>query len=81
MKKYILNLLPQREKMPVEVMELSMLIGLYNQEQPEVELTNWLYNNLSGQYFVFHSPARSIIDIQYRDEYRRAGTIECVKEY
>lgn len=86
MKKYILNLFQNRDKQPQEVLELAMLIGLYNQEQPENEFINWLLNNLSDQYFIFYpignlttkdgNPQR--YDIQFRDESKRAGTIEVI---
>lgn len=86
MKKYILNLFPNREKQPEEVFELAMLIGLYNFEEPENEFINWLINNLSGQYFIFYpignltnkdvSPHR--YDIQFSNESKRVGTIQVV---
>jgi hypothetical protein len=82
MKKYILNLFPNEDKQPQEVLELAMLIGLYNFEQPEIEFINWLKNNLSDVCFLFFPIGKETsggihtYDVQFRDESKRVGTIQ-----
>lgn len=81
--KFIFNLFPQQDKIAPEIQELAALIGLYNFEQPDNDFINWLINNLSDQYFIFYSSKDNgvtnydkSIDVHFRGEYRRVGTIE-----
>lgn len=58
--------------------ELSGIVADYNQEQPDIELDNYIHNRSPYMYVAYELPNDSGWDIQFRDQQLRVGTCKLV---